>query len=272
MAETENTAPTLDRVETVRQELRDGRRTSQTAKSDVKDAGNNATQHGSQLKVLPGKSSGAGQADRNKHSVPGSVEEKSVRERSADRRLSENNSRANDPVSSTTTANTRTVGALTADEPIPSRLPELPGTAEKRGPGRPRKEPDEESAFAKFKAPFKEGKVLSKKEVEELREPFMGALRDDFKYLDEALWWWSHDGSEPQIWSDLDNEEIEVIARTMLRRGERSPAAALAVRNIVDGSDYINTAVIMVPRLIKTAQQVNKRPRKEKGKRREDTH
>jgi hypothetical protein len=62
----------------------------------------------------------------------------------------------------------------------------------------------------------------------------------------------------------MDEEEIETLARMMLRRGQRSPAAANAVRNIVDGADYIDTAVIMVPRVIKTMQQVNKRPRAEK--------
>lgn len=50
----------------------------------------------------------------------------------------------------------------------------------------------------------------------------------------------------------------------MLRRGERSPQAANAVRNIVDGADYLSAAVITVPRVIKTIQQGNKRPKSEK--------
>lgn len=272
--ENENVVPT-DRVEQVRQELRNGRRDTKATLSNGEDATTDRTEHGSILQVLPGEGQRVNGPDRGNGDTQRSAEEESERVRRANRRLGENNSRANDPVSATTNANQRTVGRLEASEPIPSRLPDFVGEPEpKRGRGRPRKEVTEaqeerETPFSRLagaakeqKAKFTEGKPLSKKEVEELREPFIEALKDDFKYLDEAIWWYSHDKSEPQIWSDLDDEEIEVIARVMLRRAERSPAAATLVRNIVDASDYVNVAVITVPRTIKTMQQLNKRPKK----------
>lgn len=107
----------------------------------------------------------------------------------------------------------------------------------------------------------KEGSVLSKSEVNALREPFTAALKDDCKYLDEFLAWYSKDPTEPQIWSDLDDEEIAVLATVFLHRGERNPAAATFVRNVVDSSDYISFAVIVAPRAVKSMQQMGKRPK-----------
>jgi hypothetical protein len=113
----------------------------------------------------------------------------------------------------------------------------------------------------------KTGTVLSKAESNALREPLIAALKDNFKYLDQALWWYSKDGDQPQIWSNMDDEERETVAVFFLKRGERSPAAANFVRNTVDSNEYISTAVIMVPRSIQTMQQLAKRPRQPRQKR-----
>lgn len=280
---------TLDRAEQIRQELRDGRRNKgadSPAERASQDAGGNGQIDGSQLQILPGESKRADQADRGDNDShrgdndsQRSAEAQPERVRRAARRLSESHKRADDPVSSTTAASSRTIGRLEANEPIPSRLPESLVTTQedaKRGRGRPpTKKPDEqprETPITRISKGFKEGKVLTRKEADEIKEAFIDALRDDFKYLDEALWWYSHDSSEPQIWGDLDDEEIEIIARVLLRRGERSPAAATLVRNVIDASDYVNVAVITVPRTIKTMQQLNKRPPKQKKTKNENTH
>ena len=107
----------------------------------------------------------------------------------------------------------------------------------------------------------KDGTVLSKREAEELEDPFKAALKDDCKYADQFLWWYSKDASQPQIWSDMDNEEIDTLATVLLKRAQRSAATAAFVRNVVDGADYISTAVILVPRVMKTTTQLSKRPR-----------
>jgi hypothetical protein len=248
----------VDKVTALREELRNGRRASQTGSTHVENTGDRNAESGSVLQIVPGSRGQDSSQGSSNGSAGRSVEEKSLRERSADRRLSESNSRANDPLSGTTAANARSAGRLVAEDPIPSRLPEPQVIEEKRGRGRPPKEPDAQPV--KIPHPGKVGSALSKKEVEDLKEPLMAALRDDCQYLDEFLWWYSKDPEKPQIWSDLDDEEIEVLTRMLLRRGERSPVAANAVRNIVDGADYISTAVIMVPRMIKTMQQTTKRP------------
>jgi hypothetical protein len=124
--------PVADRVAKIRQELRDGRQrnrqagngTNQTGKPANKDVGTGTTENGSVLPEVRGQGAGIRTTNRGNSSTQRSTEEKSVRERSADRRLSENNRRANDPVSTTASANARVAGRLEASEPIPVRLPE----------------------------------------------------------------------------------------------------------------------------------------------------
>ncbi len=154
-------------------------------------------------------------------------------------------------------------------------MPEIP-VAPKRGPGRPRKEPlDGETDQPKEKRGFlgfggakkKEGKTLSAKDVEELREPLRAALRDDATYADQLLWWYSQDASKPQVWSNMDDEEIAILADLMLRRAQRSPQAAELVNQVIDGADYFSALVITIPRAIQTAQQMAKRPKKAKRER-----
>lgn len=151
----------------------------------------------------------------------------------------------------------------------------------KRPVGRPRKEPlegdsgnqpKEKRGFLGFGGSSsakneKKGKTLLDKEVEELREPLQEALRDDATYADQLLWWYSQDESKPQIWSNMDDEEIAILADLMLRRAKRNPEAAELVNKVIDGADYFSALVITIPRAIQTAQQMAKRPKKQKRER-----
>ncbi len=147
----------------------------------------------------------------------------------------------------------------------------------KRPVGRPRKEAleGEQAELPKEKRGWfglggsskKEGKVLSDKEVERLREPLRSALRDDATYGDQALWEYSKDPTKPQIWSNLDDEEIGLYVEMFLRRGQRSPQAAEFVYNVIDGADYFSIFVITIPRIIQSIEQARKRPKKPKRER-----
>ncbi len=144
---------------------------------------------------------------------------------------------------------------------------------EKRGRGRPRKivdepEPEEKEkkgilGFGADKPKTRAG-ALTGKEAAELREPFLMSLRDNAGYLDKGLWWYSKDETQPQIWSDLANEEIEVIANVLMRRAQRDPGTAQFVRNMVEMSENISLLMIVGPRLIKTGKQLGKRPKRER--------
>ena len=151
-------------------------------------------------------------------------------------------------------------------------MPEPP--LQKRPVGRPRKNADGENA-AQEKEPEKKGLfgfggdkpntrkgALTGKEAAELREPFLSALRDDMGYLDKGLWWYSHDETQPQIWSDMADEELEIIANVLLRRAQRDPATAHFVRNVVEMSENISLLMVVGPRLLKTGQQLGKRPKR----------
>ena len=152
-------------------------------------------------------------------------------------------------------------------------MPEPPLQAIKRPVGRPRKyaegetpEPEKEKkglfGFGGDK-PKKTGSgALTGKEAAELREPFLSALRDDMGYLDKGLWWYSKDASQPQIWSDMADEELEIIANVLLRRAQRDPATAHFVRNVVEMSENMSLLMVVGPRLLKTGQQLGKRPKR----------
>lgn len=113
------------------------------------------------------------------------------------------------------------------------------------------------------------GGALSGREADELREPFIAALKDDMGYLDKGLWWYSKDETQPQIWSDMSNKEIELIADVLLRRGQRDPGTAHFIRNVVEMSENLSLLMIVGPRLILTGQQLGKRPKKERKQRKQ---
>ena len=105
------------------------------------------------------------------------------------------------------------------------------------------------------------GKTLSQKEASDLSEPLIAALMSDFEYLDKGLWLYSMSQDEQPIWSDMAREEVEVLANIMLKRGQRSPEAAAAVRAIVDSDVYIQVGAITIPRVLKTYKIVKGSPR-----------
>lgn len=106
------------------------------------------------------------------------------------------------------------------------------------------------------------GGVLSAREAVELREPYIAALRDNALSMDKGLWWFSQDASEPQIWSNLADAELAIIANVSLRRGQQNPAIANFVRSTVEMSEDISLFVIAGPRLIQSGQQMGKRPKR----------
>lgn len=109
---------------------------------------------------------------------------------------------------------------------------------------------------------FKQGSTLSQAEAKLLEEPLIAALGDDFSYVDEYIWHRCKDEDQIPIWSDLDTEEIQTLARIMLKQGQRNPAAATMVRSLVEGSDYLATLVIVVPRVIKTVDRMKNAPKR----------
>lgn len=260
-----------DKVEELRGKLRDGRRASETSAGVVRHSEGSNGQARSSVQVIgrnnnPARTDGRINADNDRGS-----NEKPQRIRQGRRRSSHDDTSPADGNEQVTGTATRT-GSLERIDEIPERIDnEIPAPIAQAAPipikrpvGRPRKEETPE----KVKTPvFKRG-VLSAGEAQGLQEPLAAALIDYGTYLDKALRMYTADPEMPDIWGDLTDLEASVIGRIMIRRGQRNAAAAELVRNMVEGSDYVNAAVVIVPRAMRTAQTMRAAaPRRGKGKR-----
>lgn len=114
---------------------------------------------------------------------------------------------------------------------------------------------------------YKESATLSSEEARELEEPLIAALRDDLSYIDRYLWYKTGDVTKSPVWSDITIAEVKPIARMMLKRAKVSGQAASAVRAVVDGSDYLTTAMAILPRIVLTVDILKKAPKKERKRR-----
>ena len=104
--------------------------------------------------------------------------------------------------------------------------------------------------------PSGKGSTLTNAEAKEYSEPLAAALIDYGGYLDKFLQMRSGDPNAPDVWGDLTEMEAAVLARIMIRRGQKNAAAAGVVRTLVNGDDYIQAGIIVIPRVMKTAEML----------------
>ncbi len=105
---------------------------------------------------------------------------------------------------------------------------------------------------------------MGKLEAEQLADPLAKALLSDFDYIDQAIWGYTQDEAQRQLWSDIDEKECAILARVMTKRGQRSPSAAAAVRGLVESQDYIDVGMIVIPRIHQTVKRVREAPKRER--------
>lgn len=108
---------------------------------------------------------------------------------------------------------------------------------------------------------FKESKVLSVKEAEELFEPLIAALQSGFEYIDRGIWLYCMSSDQLPIWSDLSDKEVKMLASILLKRGQRNPETAAVIRGLVDMEIYIAVGAITIPRAITTFTMLKGSPR-----------
>lgn len=248
---------------------------------------------------LPGSSSEDDTVNGSYDDIERSVNEKSIGVRSADRRSSKNGSSSTSSAE-TVRGVKRRAGKLEADDPIPIRVKETKGRrasrtvvqerieeAVSKSNGVADKAPKEskpvqrgkEASKARntvtegegeeqkrgFKLPtFKEGSTLSITEAKALEGPLLSALESDLYYLDQYLWYRTQDTTQAPIWSDMDNEDLQVLTSILLKRGQSSKTAAATVRAIVNGSVYADVTMLMVPRIMKTVQVLKDAPKRQR--------
>lgn len=230
----------MDKVEALREELRNGRRASKAgagverhreganrpAGSGIQDAGRD--------NGAPGRNGAAAPNDQR------SSESKSKRKRQGGGRPGNDGGSAAD--GSKQAADARATSAsIEAVDPV------LP-------PTRDNVIPIDKKPAKERKPLFPKG-LLSAAEAKEYQEPLAAALIDYGGYVDRYLR--TRAGADmPDIWGDLTQLEADVLARVMIRRGQRNAVAASVVRNVVESSDYVQAIIIVVPRVIKTSEML----------------
>ncbi|HWS82800.1 MAG TPA: hypothetical protein VN207_00925 [Ktedonobacteraceae bacterium] len=137
----------------------------------------------------------------------------------------------------------------------------------KRPVGRPRKEQAIDAAATIKKAIFKKKTVLTEKEAEEYKKPLMSALQSYGEYYDKYIRWKTQQPAMGDIWGNITDFEAEAMANIMIRRGMRNAQAAEAVRNIINGEDYVSVGAMFVPRIMATVEEMKKVPPKPKKRR-----
>ena len=114
---------------------------------------------------------------------------------------------------------------------------------------------------------FKSGGVLSKAEAADLYEPLLDALKDEFGYLDELIWLRATQVKGRDIWGNVDDEEVQTLAKMMLKKGQKSPAMATVVRGMTELHDYLVVGMMFGPRLQETHIALRDAPRAPKRER-----
>lgn len=239
-----------------------------------------------------------GDTKRKLANLAGSLAQINQRERPANRRSSENNGQnwsdgvdlsAGSP-GRTSREKLRKVGNLETAEIVPPRdfnsetetaneIGENKAPTPTRRRGRPPKRRDNDVVFdsspisevkSAGSTPIFSGssKVLSTKEAAELKEPLVAALQTEFELIDKILLGYTEDPLQQPIWGDVTEKELESLTNIMLKMGQKSPTAALITRTAVDGSDYVNTAILFAPRFQSSVRVVKEaRLRKQEAKR-----
>src|SRR5579885_3662315 len=263
-----------DPVAALREQLRNGRASS-AGEAAGGDAQTSDRAAGTGIQIVPGNGRqwgaicrGAGGDTRGAAANKRSPTQIPERERPAAGRYG-NDSEGNGPSGADAQSAAARTGRLEREDEIPIRRPEpdLPaGQRGKKEEAKPAKPSASKEAKKGIFPWFQEGRPFTKSEAEEAREALTHALGDNLEYIDRFIWWRT-ETTEP-IWSDLSEKELETLVDLMLRRAQRSAAAATMVNAIVNSEDYISALVITVPRTIKmvdTLARAPKKPKRRKG-------
>jgi hypothetical protein len=130
--------------------------------------------------------------------------------------------------------------------------------------GRPRKIEDVAGGIKKTFFPKKT--PLSEKEAKAMEDTLPRCLQSYGEYLDQVIHWKSQVETPLDIWGDLTDMEARCLSNILIRKARNSGHVADVVRNITNGEDYVAVGVMMVPRVMKTVEELRKSPVK-RGKR-----
>ena len=110
----------------------------------------------------------------------------------------------------------------------------------------------------RFRATFERlggdgARLFDDEEIETRREEVISILIDYGGYVNEFLQISANQQAPCDIWT-LDEEDAKPLAALWLRRAQRDPRAAAALRAALDGNDYLRAAAVLGPRLWYTSK------------------
>ncbi len=99
----------------------------------------------------------------------------------------------------------------------------------------------------------KEKEPLTQKQANQYLPQMKDALKTFFKYADKGIEKTSKK-TNIHIWTSIDDEEIEVLASTLVEGATRSPVLAGAVKGIATNHKRLQVGFILMPRFIETVK------------------
>lgn len=105
---------------------------------------------------------------------------------------------------------------------------------------------------ARTRAPRSAPKPLSQKEAADLKEQLIEILAGLFEDTDKLLTVTSATKKQANIWSSIDDQEIEIIADAWVSWGRKSARGAAVVRRVVREWRKYQVALILGPRFVET--------------------
>lgn len=96
-------------------------------------------------------------------------------------------------------------------------------------------------------------KKLNDTEAIKIRPKLIEFFKWSSDHLDEFIQATTKGHQSVEIWSTLEEEEIEILVDFLIQRGKTNPETAQLVRNMSVLMDRIKLAVIIVPRMYQTA-------------------
>lgn len=261
----------------LREKLRDGRTTKTSASSantlptsrtDDKSTGSNHQEAGTTIKGIGVTSPTLGGNNTKTGSNGQRAQDESKRSGQSDGRhsdhdgsVTESNSRSRDDSGSTAKV------VIERLDDIPYRDFDYEEKLNEPPPIEERNDEYVKETIKKAKGFFKgrQGrKPLSDAEAKHYAESLPDLLIDYGGYLDKGIAWYSKQSLEDmgEIWGNLSELEAEQLTRILIKRGKRNGETADFIRNMEEGKDWIGTAIIVVPRAMRTSEELKKAPRR----------
>src|SRR2546430_2610834 len=95
-------------------------------------------------------------------------------------------------------------------------------------------------------------KPLSEKEAQDIREPLKAASADYFVYADELIYATHKAHKQVNIWSSIDDEELDILVDVWIARAKKSVKSANHVAGIINRHNELKIGLILAPRFYQT--------------------